>query len=105
MVTLQSIIRGCFQSCSVGYWLDKEAQGQGLATKAVQEAIDMAFQTLRLHRVQAETLVVNDRSSRLLDRVGFTRFGTARQYLKIDNRWQDHHLYELITPTPGRVDV
>jgi ribosomal-protein-alanine N-acetyltransferase len=28
-ITLQSIIRGAFQSCSVGYWLAETAQGQG----------------------------------------------------------------------------
>lgn len=105
MVSLQSIIRGSFQSCSVGYWLDEDAQGRGLATIALQEAIDIAFRALHLHRVQAETLVVNKRSSGLLERVGFTHYGTAKGYLKIDNRWQDHHLYELITPTPDLVDV
>jgi [ribosomal protein S5]-alanine N-acetyltransferase len=48
-VTLQSIIRGAFQSCSVGYWLAESAQGRGLATRAVREASDLAFQVLRLH--------------------------------------------------------
>jgi ribosomal-protein-alanine N-acetyltransferase len=102
-VTLQSIIRGAFQSCSVGYWLAESAQGRGLATQAVREAVDLAFGLLRLHRVQAETLSHNERSQRVLDRLGFVRYGRAEAYLYIAGKWQDHLLYQLVTPTPERV--
>lgn len=102
-ITLQSIIRGAFQSCSVGYWLAEAAQGQGLATKALREAVDRAFGELRLHRVQAETLTHNVRSQRVLDRLGFVRFGEAAAYLKIAGEWQDNVLFQLLTPTPELV--
>lgn len=104
-VTLQSIIRGSFQSCSIGYWLAEDAQGRGLATAAVREATHLAFQDLRLHRVQAETLLHNGRSQRVLERLGFAGYGTAPAYLKIDGRWQDNALYQLLTPTPDLVEV
>jgi ribosomal-protein-alanine N-acetyltransferase len=102
-VTLQSIIRGAFQSCSVGYWLAQSAQGRGLATQAVGEATDLAFEVLQLHRVQAETLTHNMRSQRVLDRLGFVQYGQAKAYLHIAGEWQDHLLYQLVTPTPERV--
>jgi len=102
-VTLQSVIRGSFQSCSVGYWLAEHAQGGGLATAALREATQLAFHDLGLHRVQAETLVHNVRSQRVLDRVGFVPYGTAEAYLKIAGRWQDHVLYQLLTPRPDLV--
>ena len=104
-ITLQSIIRGAFQSCSVGYWLAEDAQGEGLASRALAEAVGLAFHDLRLHRVQAETLPHNDRSQRVLDRVGFVRYGVAAAYLKIGGQWQDNVLYQLLTPTPERVEV
>lgn len=104
-VTLQSVIRGSFQSCSIGYWLAESAQRKGLATAAVREATHLAFQDLRLHRVQAESLLHNTRSQRLLERVGFVRYGTVEAYLKIDGRWQDNVLYQLLTPTPDLVEV
>ncbi len=104
-VTLQSIIRGSFQSCSVGYWLAESAQGKGLATSAVREATHLAFHSLRLHRVQAETLPHNGRSQRVLERLGFVRYGRAEAYLKIDGIWQDNVLYQLLTPTPDLVEV
>jgi len=102
-ITLQSIIRGAFQSCSVGYWLAEDAQGRGLATRALREAVHRAFHDLRLHRVQAETLVHNFPSQRVLDRVGFIRYGLAPSYLNIAGRWQDNLLYQLLTPAPELV--
>ena len=102
-LTLASIVRGAFQSCRVGYWLAERAQGRGLATAAMQEAVDLTFGDLRLHRLQAETLTHNQRSQRVLQRVGFEQDGMARSYLQIAGRWQDNVLYQLITPTPETV--
>jgi ribosomal-protein-alanine N-acetyltransferase len=101
--TVASIIRGAFQSCSVGYWLAESAQGQGLATAALRKAADLAFGELRLHRIQAETLTHNQRSQRVLQRVGFREYGEAASYMHIAGQWQDNLLYQLLTPTPERV--
>ena len=100
-LTLASIIRGAFQSCSVGYWLAEGAQGQGLATDAAAAA-ELAFGELRLHRVQAET-PHNLRSQRVLHRAGFERYGEARSYMHIAGEWQDNVLCQLLTPTAERV--
>ena len=102
-ITLASIIRGAFQSCSVGYWLAERAQGQGLATAALREAADLAFGDLRLHRVQAETLTHNQRSIRVLRRAGFEQYGLAPSYMHIAGQWQANLLYQLLTPTPELV--
>lgn len=102
-LTLASIIRGAFQSCSVGYWLAEDAQGRGLATAALREAVDLAFGELLLHRVQAETLTHNRRSQQVLERVGFERYGEAPSYMHIAGEWRDNVLYQLLTPTPDRV--
>jgi ribosomal-protein-alanine N-acetyltransferase len=102
-ITIASIIRGAFQSCSVGYWLAEHAQGQGLATAALREAADLAFRDLRLHRIQAETLTHNQRSQRVLERLGFEKYGVARSYMHIAGQWQDNVLYQLLTSTPDRV--
>jgi ribosomal-protein-alanine N-acetyltransferase len=101
--TISSIIRGAFQSCSVGYWLGASAQGQGLATDALREATALVFRELRLHRIQAETLTHNRRSKRVLQRVGFEKYGEAPSYMHIAGKWQDNDLYQLLTPTPDAV--
>jgi ribosomal-protein-alanine N-acetyltransferase len=43
-VALQSVIRGFLQSCSVGYWPAEDAQGRGLATAALADAVRFAFE-------------------------------------------------------------
>ena len=101
--TIASIIRGAFQSCSVGYWRAERSQGQGLSTAALREAAGLAFGALRLHRIQAETLTHNWRSQRVLQRVGFEQYGEARSYMHIAGEWQDNVLYQLLTTTPERV--
>ena len=95
-ITLSGITYGPFQSCSIGYWVAPESNGQGFATDAVRAMSSLAFKDLGLHRVQAETLIPNARSQRVLESVGFVRYGTAPKYLKIAGRWQDHLMYQLL---------
>lgn len=97
-ITLNNVVRGAFQSCSVGYWLAERATGRGLATEALGEMLAVAFGELGLHRVEAATLVHNVASRRVLGHHGFTRFGLAPQYLQIAGRWQDHVLFQLLNP-------
>jgi [ribosomal protein S5]-alanine N-acetyltransferase len=97
-ITLNGIVRGAFQSCSVGYWLSAAAGGRGLATAALCETIAVAFGELGLHRIQAETLPHNVASQRVLERNGFVRIGMAPTYLKIAGQWQDCVLYHVVNP-------
>jgi [ribosomal protein S5]-alanine N-acetyltransferase len=99
-ITLSGIVRGPFQSCSLGYWVDEAHTGRGLATTAVREIVRLAFADLKLHRVQAETLPHNDASQRVLLRNGFARIGFAPQYLSIAGRWQDHILFQVLNSEP-----
>lgn len=95
-VTLSEIVRGPFQSCSLGYWVGAADNGRGLATAAARDIIRVAFEELRLHRIQAGTLLGNVRSQRVLERNGFVRYGVAPAYLNIAGQWQDHALYQLV---------
>ena len=97
-ITLNTVVRGPFQSASLGYWLDEAHGGRGLATAAVAEVLRAAFGELGLHRVEAGTLGHNVRSQRVLERNGFTRFGLAPAYLRIAGRWQDHVLFQVLAP-------
>jgi len=95
-VTLNGIVRGSFQSCSLAYWLAQNQTGKGLATEAVNAAVERAFTELALHRIQAETLPSNTASQNVLARTGFTRFGLAPRFLKIAGRWEDHLLFQRL---------
>ncbi len=98
---LNGITRGAFQSASMGYWVRQNRNGAGLATAAVGDGITIAFAELGLHRVQAETLVNNSASQRVLAKNGFQRYGLAPQYLKIAGRWEDHILYQRLASEAG----
>ena len=95
-VTLSSIVRGPFQSCNLGYWVDRAHNGRGLGSAAVRDIVEVAFGPLGLHRVEAGTLRHNVGSRRVLERNGFVRFGVAPAYLRIAGRWQDHVLYQVL---------
>lgn len=56
-----------------------------------------ALKELDLHRVQAETLVSNVASQKVLSMTGFTQYGFAPKYLKIAGQWQDHLMFQRIS--------
>jgi ribosomal-protein-alanine N-acetyltransferase len=97
-LSLNSIVRGAAHYCDLGYSLAEDRQGQGLMSEAVAAAIRFAFDELRLHRVKAAYLPTNERSARLLRRLGFVVEGYARDYLLIQGRWQDQVLVGLVNP-------
>ena len=97
-VTLSNIVRGPFHSCNLGYWVSSTDNGRGLATAAVKEIMRVAFLDLRLHRIEAGTLLDNIGSQRVLERNGFVRFGIAPGYLNIAGIWQDHAMYQALNP-------
>jgi len=97
-VTLTNVVRGAFQSCNLGYWVSSTHNGRGLATAAVAEIMRVAFADLRLHRIEAGTLLHNVASQRVLERNGFVRFGLAPAYLRIAGSWQDHAMYQVLNP-------
>lgn len=99
-ITLTTIVRGPFQSCSLGYWVGEEHNGKGHASRAVAAIKRVAFDEQDLHRIEASVLLDNVRSQRVLERNGFVRFGVAPTYLKIAGAWQDMAIYQVITDAP-----
>jgi len=95
-INLNNVVRGAFQSASVGYWLAEEAGGRGFATQAVTEVVAAAFGDLGLHRLEAGTVPENVRSQAVLLRNGFEQYGYAPRYLSIAGRWQDHLLFQRL---------
>ena len=90
-----NFVRGPFQACYLGYSLDHRFEGRGLMMEALRASTAYAFEQLRLHRIMANYIPTNERSGRLLRRLGFVPEGYARDYLLIDGRWQDHILTSL----------
>lgn len=94
--SISNIVRGVFQSCHMGYSVDRNFEGQSKMFELVQYAIDYAFSELKLHRIIANHMPENKRSEALLRRLGFEREGYAKRFLQIDGKWEDHVLNSLI---------
>jgi [ribosomal protein S5]-alanine N-acetyltransferase len=96
-INLFGIVRDGPESGVIGYWVDGARNGRGLATTAVGEIIEYAFDDLGLHRVEAATLVENLASQRVLEKNEFDRIGLARGYLRIAGDWRDFVLFQRLS--------
>ncbi|MFI6641647.1 GNAT family N-acetyltransferase [Streptomyces sp. NPDC050504] len=94
--TLSGISLGYFRSGQLGYWVDKEYAGRGLATAAVRAVCETARDDLLLHRVEAGTLLDNTASQRVLAKCGFESYGVAPKYLYIAGDWRDNRLFQRL---------
>lgn len=94
-ISLGGILRGPLNSCFVGYWLAQDAVGRGIMSRAIRLALDFAFRTLRLHRVEANIMPHNARSKATVSRLGFRFEGLALRYLQIAGRYEDHEHWAM----------
>ena len=95
-ITVTNVRRGVAQSASIGYWIGEPYARQGYMSEAVQLTLNFCFETLNLHRVEAACLPSNSASRALLLKSGFKEEGLARQFLRINNQWQDHVTFAII---------
>ncbi|MEU3792927.1 GNAT family protein [Streptomyces fructofermentans] len=80
----------------LGFTLARDRQGLGYAGEAVRAVLDDVFGRRGLHRVSAECDARNDRSARLLRRLGFVQEGLRRQASWIKGEWTDDLLFGLL---------
>lgn len=92
-LTLSNIRRGVSQTATLGYWMGRPFAGRGYMKEAVEAVCHCAFHDHKLHRIEAATVIENQRSQRLLLSCGFQQEGLARGYLKICGEWRDHLLF------------
>jgi [ribosomal protein S5]-alanine N-acetyltransferase len=95
VVNLSQIFYRAFQNAYLGYYVDVSFAGQGLMSEGIHLAIDRAFHTLKLHRVEANIQPDNIASIHLVKKLGFTKEGYSRRYLKINESWRDHERWAL----------
>jgi ribosomal-protein-alanine N-acetyltransferase len=101
VLSINNIVRGAFESATIGYFVAREHNGQGIATAAVGLAVEWAFEEAGLHRLEAGTLLDNLASQRVLERNRFTCIGIARNYLLIAGEWRDHVLFQRTADDPA----
>ncbi|MCL2595658.1 MAG: GNAT family N-acetyltransferase [Promicromonosporaceae bacterium] len=94
-LTVSSISRGSLWSATMGYWVGRQTAGRGVAPTAVAMAADHCFTTLGLHRMEINIRPENERSLRVVQKLGFRDEGIRERYLHIDGEWRDHQSFAL----------
>lgn len=80
----------------LGYTLARAAWGRGYVAEALPKLIRFAFETLELHRLEANVDPRNERSIRVLEREGFEREGHLRERYHVQGEVQDALLFGLL---------
>ncbi|NNC95798.1 MAG: GNAT family N-acetyltransferase [Chitinophagales bacterium] len=95
-LAFDNIILGSFLSCYLGYQMDEEEVNQGYMTEGLKKGIEFIFESVGLHRIEANIMPSNERSARVVKKLGFTNEGSAKDYLKINGKWEDHNHWVLL---------
>ena len=90
VINLNNIVRGSFQSASLGYYVAAPFHGQGYMQEGLTKLVQHACGTLGLHRLEANIQPDNLRSQNLVERCGFVREGLSKDFLFINGAWRDH---------------
>lgn len=96
MISFSQITRFPSHSCCVGYSLDQRYVGKGIMSRALKIACDYMFEVQNLRRITAYYLPHNQRSERLLQRLGFEYEGIVKSFLLMNGQWQDHIRVSLL---------
>jgi [ribosomal protein S5]-alanine N-acetyltransferase len=95
MITIDSIVRGRFQSATLSYAAFAPAAGRGYMSEGLALVLRHAFCELRLHRLEANIQPANQASLGLVSRLGFRKEGYAPAMLFIDGAWRDHERWAI----------
>ena len=83
---------------SLGYWLGENYWRQGYGSEALEQLIDLAFNKLKLRRLEANVFAGNPSSGKLLEKFGFKQEGYKRKaaVCKADGKIKDEISYALL---------
>ncbi|WP_120522959.1 GNAT family N-acetyltransferase [Arthrobacter celericrescens] len=94
-LTVSSITWGSAMMATLGYWVDQDRAGRGIAPTAVAMATDHCFRQLGLHRMEINIRPENRPSLRVVEKLGFRDEGYRQRYLHINGSWADHRSFAL----------
>ena len=73
----------------LGYVLNPDYWGKGIAKEAAEAVMAFGFDKLKLHRIEARFMRGNDKSRRVMEKCGMTYEGMGRENLLVKNRFVD----------------
>ncbi|MHA7279043.1 GNAT family N-acetyltransferase [Arthrobacter sp. MDT2-2] len=94
-LTVSGITWGSAMTATLGYWVDSDRAGRGIAPTAVALATDYCFGDLGLHRMEINIRPENRASLRVVEKLSFRDEGLRPRYLHIAGHWADHRSFAL----------
>ncbi|GAA4345159.1 GNAT family N-acetyltransferase [Angustibacter luteus] len=103
-VNVSNLVRGTFQSASMGYDAYDPYAGRGLFREGLGLVVDLAFRSqdeggLGLHRIEANVQPANSRSAGVLRSLGFRHEGETPRMLWLNgpggHAWRGHERYAV----------
>ena len=80
----------------LGFVMAPRYWGTGLFYEAAHLLLDFAFNTVKVHRIEARAAVDNDRSNAALQKLGASREGTLRNAFWMNDRFVDQNLWAIL---------
>lgn len=94
-ININNVVRGAFQSATIGYWIDRARAGRSLMSEAVLVVLQYAFEELHLHRMEICIIPRNHNSRRVMEKLEIREEGLAERFLEINGVWEDHVRYGI----------
>ena len=82
----------------LGYALGRDYWGKGYMRETLTAVLAYAFNTLNMHRIEADVDPRNAGSVKALERMGFQREGYLRERWQVSGEIQDAYFYGLLRP-------
>jgi len=83
-------------SCELTLIVDYRHHGKGLGKTMIQEAIRIAFEDLKFHRIEGSILIDNQAAIKCFESNGFVLEGKQKEHVFINEKWHDTFLYALV---------
>lgn len=94
-VIIKTILRGNFQWAEIGYWLLNQHWGQGYGCEVVKVGIDIAFNELGFHRLEAHINLDNISSQKVAEKAGMKLECIREKFIYEDDKWTDNMVYVI----------
>lgn len=80
----------------VGVLIESSDRKNGLASEALELVIEYGFNTLDLRQLYCNILTDNEPSIKLFRKYNFEINGTRKQWVRVNESWQDEYFLQLI---------
>jgi [ribosomal protein S5]-alanine N-acetyltransferase len=97
-IDFSTLARADLQWARIGYTLHNQHWRQGYAKEAVTAALQLAFDELKFHRVEAHINLDNEASIQLAKSVGMEYECVRKGFLFENEEWTDHIIYYINAP-------